>query len=364
MNKDWRLVRNILCIRPDNMGDVIMTQPALRALKESQQEVHITLLTSDIGANITPYIPEIDKTIAYNVPWVKASGTDVPQLSSLIQTLSKEQFDAAVIFTNFSQSAHPSAAISLLAHIPKRLAYSRERVYDLLTDWVADTEPFTPLIHGVERNLKLVATIGATTINTNLSLKILSEDFQNLLTLLFQTSLDLTKPWVIIHPGVEDKKRQFPVGRLAEVARLLIHKGYQILLTGTQKEEQQIHHMQQLLQKRAINLGGKLSLGEFLGLLRISPLVIANNTGVVHMAAALNTPVIVLYARTNPEHTPWNVKSYVFYFDTSSSLKSKVPLLSYIAPHDQIPLPKAMEILEAALAILASYTHSPNFQFL
>lgn len=346
------------------MGDVIMIQPALRALKNSIPDGKLTLLTSHIGARITPFIPEIDETIPYNLPWVKNFTLTDENLSELIVKVQKYHFDGAIIFTNFSQSAHPSAVIAMLSTIPKRLAYSKENVYNLLTDWVLDTEPFTPLLHGVERNLKLVEAIGAYTMDKQLFIKVPSENFQNLLAILSQTNLDLTKPWVVVHPGVEDEKRQFPIGRFAETARQIIEKGYQIVLTGTKNDEIKVHQVQQLLQKQAINLCGKLPLGEFLAFLRISPLVIANNTGVVHMAAAVKTPVIVLYARTNPEHTPWHARSYIFYFDPPSQKKSKTPLLEYISPRDSIQLPKATTIATAALEILSSYTQQSKFQFL
>lgn len=366
MSTDWTQCKNIVCIRPDNMGDVIMCQPAIRALKEADSERTITLLTSHIGAKITPFMLEIDATITFDFPWVKTSGIDPTSKSlfPLTQTLKDRNFDAAVLFTSFSQSALPAAVICLLADIPKRLAYARENVYQLLTDWVPDTEPFSPILHGVERNLHLVAMTGAKTVNKKLSLKIFPEDFRNALSLLYKTTLDFTKPWIIFHSGVEDEKRQFPLGRLAESAQLLMNQGYQILLTGTEKEQHKIHQIHQLLEKRAINLAGKLSLGEYLALVRISPLVIANNTGVIHMAAALNTPVLVLYARTNPEHTPWKAKSSVIYFDVQSHLKSKTPLLSYTNPTDHLPLPKAVDIANAALSILSAYTHAPQFQFL
>ena len=69
---NWKTCRKILCIRPDNIGDLIMSAPAVRALKESFG-CAITLLTSSMAAGIAPFLPEIDEVIRFNVPWVKAA---------------------------------------------------------------------------------------------------------------------------------------------------------------------------------------------------------------------------------------------------------------------------------------------------
>ena len=139
---DWRNCKKILCIRADNMGDVIMTSPALRALKETFN-YRITLLTSSLGSLITACIKEIDDVITFNVPWVKTdSAADPENCFTLIEELKQHNFDGAIIFTAYSQSALPAAMITMMAGIPLRLAYCRENPYQLLTDWVPDKEPY------------------------------------------------------------------------------------------------------------------------------------------------------------------------------------------------------------------------------
>src|SRR5687768_16016020 len=74
LHANWKNQTNLLCIRLDNMGDVIMSQPAMRALKASVPGRKITLLTSSAGAAVAPFIPEVDEIIAFDVPWVKETG--------------------------------------------------------------------------------------------------------------------------------------------------------------------------------------------------------------------------------------------------------------------------------------------------
>jgi len=116
---DWMQARNILCVRLDYLGDVLMTSPAMRAIRESLPGSSITLLTSPSGAAITPYIPEIDDTIVYTPPWLKSSPVRDPDYQlEMMETLRQRRFDAAIIFTSFSQNPLPTALLCHLAKIP------------------------------------------------------------------------------------------------------------------------------------------------------------------------------------------------------------------------------------------------------
>src|ERR1044072_7874235 len=157
----WNRCKKILCIRADNMGDLVMTTPALKALKATFQ-CHITVLTSTMAQPITGFIPVIDDVIFCDLPWEKANAAITgTKLTELANRLSSYEFDAAVIFTVYSQSALPAAMLAMLAGIPKRLAYCRENPYDLLTHWLPDKEPYSFVQHQVQRDLNLVAVTGA-----------------------------------------------------------------------------------------------------------------------------------------------------------------------------------------------------------
>src|SRR5436309_4584046 len=170
----WHTCKNILCVRPDNMGDVLMTSPAFRAIKESLPDVRLTLLTSPGGATIAPFIPEIDDVITCRSPWdSKMQPDSAESLLGLIHRLRERAFDGAVLFTNYSQSAFPAAFLCYLADIPRRLGYAKEYQARLLTDWVTDQEPyFMRPKHGVQRQLDLVAFVGFTTRDERLSLRV------------------------------------------------------------------------------------------------------------------------------------------------------------------------------------------------
>lgn len=347
---------NILCIRQDNLGDVLMTTPAFKALKKTFPGAKLTLLASEMGAPIAKFIPEVDETIVFTPPWVKSEKEHVNlNLLNIVARIKKAQFDLAVIFTNFSQNPLPFVLIPYLAGVPRRLSYCRENPYQLLTDWYPDSEPFSKVIHGVKRQLKLVEAIGAKTRNTSLSLQVPEAAVGQVLKKLEQAGVNINKPWVIVHPGAGEQKRRFPTDLFAESIKIIATKlKKQIVITGIEKESRLADIILQQC-PFVYSLVGKLDLAEMIGLISISPLLLSNNTGPAHIAAAVNTPVVVLYARTNPEHTPWIVKSETLFFDYSENLKSKNEILKYTFPRKRIPAPLPEEIFQACSRLLGEF---------
>ena len=170
----WTEAENVLCVRLDTLGDVLMTTPALRTLKAGRPGRRITLLTSAAGAAIASLVPEVDEVIVYDAPWLKATApreSSAPEYA-MAERLRGRHFDAAVIFTVYSQNPLPSAVLCYLADIPLRLAYSHENPYQLLTDWVPDPEPAEGIRHEAQRQLDLVAAVGCWTDDQGLSLRV------------------------------------------------------------------------------------------------------------------------------------------------------------------------------------------------
>src|SRR5947199_6386619 len=99
-NTPWDEAENVLCVRLDTLGDVLMTTPALRALKESRPGRRLTLLTSPAGAEVADLVPEIDGVLVYDAPWMKATAPRADGRAELarVEHLRQGRFDAAVIF--------------------------------------------------------------------------------------------------------------------------------------------------------------------------------------------------------------------------------------------------------------------------
>jgi ADP-heptose:LPS heptosyltransferase len=350
----WSDVKKILCIRLDNLGDVLMSTPAIHALKETFN-CEVTLLTSSMAAGVAPFIGA-DKIIISDVPWVKnEQDTGAKGYQDLIQQLSRENYDAAVVFTVFSQNPIPAILLAYLAGIPKRLAYCRENPYSLLTDWFPDEEPYSTIKHQVIRDLDLVAKVGAKTPDQKLRLYLPHQNSHSLCKKIKDTQLDLKEPWIIIHPCASEEKRLYPIDRLSDIIKKIQEQNIQVVITGVNKDKLYIDQLISRLPKQVINLAGELSMVEFMELIRLSPLLLSVNTGPVHLAAALQIPVVVLYAWTNPQHTPWMTTNKVFYFPVKQNLKSKNQVLTYLAEHlmeKNISWPSSNEVISCITELM------------
>src|SRR5215831_14064650 len=290
----WADCKKILCIRADNMGDLIMTAPALRALKETFG-CSITVLTSKMGCAITPLIPEIDDSIAYDLPLIKSNdSSDFSLLYSLIETIKDREFDAAIIFSVYSQNPLPSAMLAFMASIPKRLAYCRENPYQLLTDWAIEKEPLEFIQHQVHRDLNLVKTINASTSNTNLSVTVKKNALHTALKKLYKKHFFANNEWLIFHPGVSEEKRRYPTHLWIELGKLITKRlKKKILITGSSSEKELAEKIQWGIGDNAYAVAGLFSLEEFIAVINETSLVVSVNTSTVHIATATQTPVIV-----------------------------------------------------------------------
>lgn len=353
---NWQGCKNILCIRPDNMGDLIMSGPAIRALKESFG-ARITLLTSTMAKSITPMIPEIDEVMIYEVPWVKtAEAGETEAFYNIIADIKSKDFDAAVIFTVYSQNPQPTAMLAYLAGIPNILAYCRENPYQLINNWVPEKEPYDLIKHQVQRDLDLVATIGAHTNNNDLSLNVKDNLWPAISTRLNQLGVDLTKPWLLIHPGVSEQKREYPFKLWVEAGKRLMDDGYQLVVTGAASERLLAGRLAAEIGAACFSTAGLFPLKEFVCLVKNSALLVSVNTGTIHIAAAVNTPVVVLYAQTNPQHTPWKVPHVVLPFAVPAHLRSRNEVIQYVNRtlyNQPVAMPDAEAISNAVKRLLS-----------
>ncbi len=355
-SETWARAKNVLCVRLDSLGDVLMTSPAIRALKESQPDRIITLLTSQAGAGAVPLVEEIDQTIVYDPPWMKATaptpngGRD----RQMIERLKRPDFDAAVIFTAFSQSPLPVALMAYLADIPLRLAYCRENPYQLLTHWLAekdhDGDGFN-MRHEVRRQLDLVDSTGSRTTNEAISLTVAPVALDRARTMLADLGLDITRPWLVMHPGATASSRRYPAEGFARVTEQLTRQhAFQVLFTGSACESALIEQIRRQAGLPFLSLAGRMNTEELAAVISLAPLLISNNSGPVHIAAGVQTPVVDLYALTNPQHTPWMVPHRTLYQDVPCRFcyKSTCPMKH----HNCLRMVSPEAVVEAAVELV------------
>jgi lipopolysaccharide heptosyltransferase II len=343
----WRDIRRLLCVRLDSIGDVLMSTPAMRAFRQSLG-CEITLLTSSAGAAVAPLVPEIDDTIVFAAPWIKASGTPPTNDAEIIVKLAARKFDAAVVFTVYTQNPLPAAYLCYLTGIPQRLGHCRENPYRLLTDWICDPEPATLIRHEVRRQLDLAAAVGCRTNDERLSFRVPAAARRRIAPLVGRCA----RPLVVVHPGASAASRRYPPEKYAQAIDLLVRQsGCAAVFTGDAGEDQLVQTVRHAMREASEALVGELELAELGALIGEADLLVSNNTGPAHIAAALGTPVVDLYALTNPQHTPWQVASRVLNHDVPcrNCYKSVCPA----GHHDCLRKVAPEAVAAAALELLA-----------
>jgi lipopolysaccharide heptosyltransferase II len=329
----WTAARTLLAVRLDGMGDLLMTTPALRALKERPTTRSLTLLTSPQAARIARELPFIDAVIEYTAPWIKAAEHEAISsmaVTGLVERLRMQEFDGAIVFTVCTQSALPASMLLFLADIPLRAAYCRENPYALLTHWVAepDRDLAVGVRHEVARHIALVEGLGVSVTERRLQFPIRDDAKRTMLDKVTQAGMRSDRPWLIVHPGATAPSRRYPVEQFkAVVAELAASARWQIAIAGSEDDLGAAHAIAQV-GSDVVSLAGALDLAELAALLQAADVVVCNNSVAAHLCAAVGTPVVDLYALTNPQHTPWEVPHRVLSHDVPcrNCLKSRCPL--------------------------------------
>lgn len=352
--RTWRDLSKVLLVRLDNLGDVLMTTPAMVAVREALPNAHLTLLTSPSGMALGPHLDMVNDLLSFNAPWMKSFGPCREECNSgrdsraVCEALQTGRYDGAIIFTVCTQSALPAALFCQMAGIPKRLAYSRENPYQLLTDWLPETDVIGVHVrHEVQRQLDLVASVEMSTANGNLRFKTRDADRRSLLRQLGAAGINLHRPYVVVHPGATAASRRYPAPEFGRAGKLLVEKhGCTVIFTGHAEERDLIEQAQAEMEMPSFSLAGSLNVGELAALIEGAHILISNNSGPVHIAAAVHTPVVDLYALTNPQHTPWRVPARVLNHDVPCRNCQKS--ICRHAHHDCLRLVEPKQIADAA----------------
>src|SRR5437763_10561918 len=356
----WHSVRRVLAIRLDNLGDVLVTTPALHAIKESLPAAELTLLAGPVGAQVARLNPDLDDVIVYQAPWMDPwhkLPQDSQREQKVIATIREKCFDAAIIFTSFRQSPLPAAYLCYLADIPLRAAASIDGPGSLLTTRHKHPER---MMHEVERGLDLVGAIGFTTDNRALGLQVPAEAREQIDAILARQGVNRRCPVVVVHPGCSMPARTYPWEMYVKVIDLLVAEtGATVLLTGAEDELELVKRIVSKLRKdsrHAIHtFVGTLPFPALCALIEVADLTITNNTGPMHISAAVKTPVVALFALTNPPEQwwPWQVPHRLLNVDVPCRI-----CYSRVCPykHECLRLVTPEMVVEAATSLLQQHS--------
>jgi histidinol-phosphate phosphatase family protein len=294
--------RSVLVARPDSAGDVLLTGPAIRAVAAWADRV--VMLCGPRGRAAAELLPGVDELVEWRLPWIDPAPApvDPADVAGLVARIAAADVDEAVVFTSFHQSPLPLALVLRMAGVGRISAISDDYPGSLLD--VRHRVP--PGIPEPERALSLAAAAGFP----------LSADDEPALRLRADA---LARPqggapargrpsYLVVHPGSSAPARACPARTCRDIVAALTAAGHRVVVTGGPAERELTAYV---AGGAALDLGGRTSLLGLAAVIARADCLVVGNTGPAHLAAAVGTPVVSLFAPTVPfgQWGPWRVPS-------------------------------------------------------
>lgn len=287
----------ILVVRPDNNGDVLLAGPAIRALADRADR--LVLWVGPRGRLAAASLPGVDEVVCRELPWIDPAPAAVDRawLDASIELVADLDVDEAFVLCSFHQSPLPTALVLRAAGVPYVAATSVDYPGSLLDlrHRISDD------VHEVERSLDLVATAGyPLPAGDDGRLRVRPPAADN--------PVPDGAPYVILHPGASVPARAWSPAANAATVAMLEDAGWRVVVTGG-PDETALTAEVAAAGRDAIDLGGATDWDGLTAAVRHAAAVVVGNTGPAHLAAAVGTPVVSIYAPTVPavRWRPWRV---------------------------------------------------------
>ncbi|OGX44074.1 MAG: lipopolysaccharide heptosyltransferase II [Omnitrophica WOR_2 bacterium RIFCSPLOWO2_12_FULL_51_8] len=290
------IFKRILIVRTDRIGDVLLSTPVINALREAYPSAYIAMMVSPQGKDIVDGNPYLDEAIIYDKEgkhrgWARSW--------KFAQNLKKKRFELALVL-------HPTNRVHLvtfLAAIPRRVGYDRKMGF-LLTERLEHKKQLGQK-HELEYSLDLVRHLGIEPQDKAIFMPLRKEAEIWAAEFLRQQGVKDSDKLLLIHPGASCPSKIWPPERFAQAAdRLAQDYGLRVVIVAGPKDIALAKQAQEKMHQPAINLAGKTSLGQLAGLLKRCRIFICNDSGPMHIAAALEVPVIAIFGRAQDGLSP------------------------------------------------------------
>ena len=305
---------HVLVARLDNDGDVLLAGPAIRAVAAGAQRV--TLLCGPRGEAAARLLPGVDEVVVHRAPWIdpEPEPVDADAELGLAADLAARGIDRGIIFGSFHQSPLPLALLLRFAGVRHLAATSVDYAGSLLDvrHRIADD------VHEVERSLSLAATLGY---------ELPPGDDGRLAVECPPAAAEAAgmlagePPYVVVHPGTSVSARAWAPASHAALVDRLVAEGRRVAVTGSPAERDLTMRVARGRgggpRPGVVDLGGRTDLAELGAVLARADAVVVGNTGPAHLAAAVGTPVVSLFAPTVPpvRWRPWKVAHELHYVE-------------------------------------------------
>lgn len=322
---------NVLVLRTDGIGDVIMTGPLLRELKRAHPDARIELVVAPRALNFVELCPYVDKVFTVEIPppisvdetWWRPLTRRLEALSVARRHLWPQEYDVAIV-PRWGVDQHEASVLAYLSGAPTRVAYSehvslerrtKNRGYDRFFTRAIDDRSIK---HEVQRNLDVLAALGNSVSESRLEAWTSDDDEDFARNIL---PSDRTTPLVALGPGAGHPKRVWPIDRFVRVGSWLIDRGAGLVVVGGQGEQALGHELRRRLGGGVVDLTNTTTLRQSVAVLRQCSLFCGNDGGPMHLAAAAGIPVVEischardgddLHANSPIRFGPWGVPNKI-----------------------------------------------------
>jgi ADP-heptose:LPS heptosyltransferase len=288
---------SVLVARLDNAGDVLLAGPAVRAVAAGARRV--TLLCGPAGRAAAELLPGVDEVVVFDAPWVpfEARPVDRAAVDALVERVAALAIDVGIVLTSFHQSPLPLALLLRMAGVPRLGATSVDYPGSLLdVRHRVDDD-----VHEVERSLSLVDAMGFTLPPGDAGELAVRRPLAGV--------LPFEMPYVVLHPGASVPARGWWPERAAGLVDALVDHGWPVAVTGAPSERALTAAVAGPPRLGVVDLGGVTDLAGLAAVLDGAEVVVSGNTGPAHLAAAVGTPVVSIFAPVVPaaRWRPWGV---------------------------------------------------------
>lgn len=306
--------KNILIIKPSSLGDIVQTLPALSALRRSFPDAEISWLVRPEFAPLLDNHPDLTRIIPFDRRYLAKMwyhpGALVAFLG-LCRRLRRSKFDAVFDF----QGLFRTAFLARVSGCRNRFGLANAREFAALLYTHKVPQP-PDCIHVVDCYLRVVQAAGVCDLDVEFTLPSDPAADDTIAALLADHEVNANN-YAVLVPGSTHPDKCWPVERFAALADVLAHKhNLSIVATGTESEAQQVRSIEDSANVPVANFAGRTSITELIALMASARLVVSNDTGPGYVAAALGTPIVMIFGRTNPARLgPYGRKNVVAAID-------------------------------------------------
>lgn len=291
-----RNFKRILIERTDRIGDVLLSTPVIKSLRDAYPGAFIAVMVGPYAKDVVEGNPYLDKVIVYDKDGLHKNWWNSFKFS---RQLKKYNFDLAVIL-HPTNRAH---LVTFLSGIKRRIGLDRKLGF-LLTDKIKHAKQLGQK-HELEYNLDLLKIIGIETTDKNLFMPLMPDSEKWAEQALASCGILPGERILAIHPAASCPSKIWPAERFAQVADILAKKfSLKTLIIASPGDAGLGVSVISKMQGKGFDFSGRTSLSQLASLLKRCALFISNDSGPVHMASAVNTPVISIFGRSQPGLSP------------------------------------------------------------